>query len=617
MPLQNGDAFPECFVTRPLIITVGNASVGFIFAVVYQYVLTLIRLSKVTIPVSTDQDEWIAAEVLRGDFMKPELTRELVGNASEETNDTQNELLLFARFLSFVAQRALDGSDYVKPTTSLLFTIFKHFISTYLSDLDVFSFVNTLDADISRTVLTAFFAARATLEQQNHHDIPIPPISSLLAAVSTGDASVYALFGGQGTNEVYFNELETLYDSYKLYVSPLITAVTNEVLRPLVTTNASSNFYNYGMDVASWLSGSTPRPSTVYLASVPVSLPLIGLTQLIQYLVICRVSNLTPGQLRSRLSGATGHSQGVVSAVVISASSTYDDFETNVKKALRWLFFCGMRGQEAFPVLALEQDIVQDSVNGGEGQPTPMLSINGLELSVLKPHIDATNQYLPSQSQLSVSLYNGPRNFVVTGPPRSLFGLVTNLRKVRAPSGVDQSKVPHSQRKPAFGVRFLVVNAPYHSAYMADATDKLCDQDLKGEELWRRDELEIPVFNTEDGELSMLDERSSFNPYISGSDMRELTTSITRSLCDQIFTSPIHWDLATGFPEAATHIIDFGPGGLNGIGPLTARNLEGRGVRVIILGDKGRGEAEVFDVKNVQYEEWWSKKYAPRLVKTR
>jgi hypothetical protein len=67
------------------------------------------------------------------------------------------------------------------------------------------------------------------------------------------------------------------------------------------------------------------------------------------------------------------------------------------------------------------------------------------------------------------------------------------------------------------------------------------------------------------------------------------------SLCDQIFTSPIQWTAATNFPETATHAIDFGPGGTSGIGPLTARNLDGRGVRVIIVGDKGKGGAEVYD----------------------
>ena len=98
--------------------------------------------------------------------------------------------------------------------------------------------------------------------------------------------------------------------------------------------------------------------------------------------------------------------------------------------------------------------------------------------------------------------------------------------------------------------------------------------------------------------------------------MRSLKTSLTRSLCDQIFTSPIHWVKATEFPETATHALDFGPGGLSGIGPLTARNLEGRGVRVIVLGEKGKGGAELYDASKVKYEDWWSKKWTPKLVKT-
>lgn len=74
---------------------------------------------------------------------------------------------------------------------------------------------------------------------------------------------------------------------------------------------------------------------------------------------------------------------------------------------------------------------------------------------------------------------------------------------------------------------------------------------------------------------------------------------------------------ATNFPETATHAIDFGPGGLSGIGPLTARNLDGRGVRVIVIGDKNKGEVEFYNVHQVKYEEWWSRKWMPKLVKTR
>ena len=99
--------------------------------------------------------------------------------------------------------------------------------------------------------------------------------------------------------------------------------------------------------------------------------------------------------------------------------------------------------------------------------------------------------------------------------------------------------------------------------------------------------------------------------------MRELKSSITRSLCDQIFTSPIHWSKATKFSENATHAIDFGPGGLSGIGPLTARNFDGRGVRVIVTGDKGKGDAELFNSLDIKYESCWNKRWAPGLVHSR
>lgn len=98
--------------------------------------------------------------------------------------------------------------------------------------------------------------------------------------------------------------------------------------------------------------------------------------------------------------------------------------------------------------------------------------------------------------------------------------------------------------------------------------------------------------------------------------MRLLKSSITRSLCKQIFLSPIYWTKATDFPDSATHAIDFGPGGLSGIGPLTARNLDGRGVRVIIAGDRGKGDVELYHSADIKYEVWWSKEWSPNLVRT-
>lgn len=104
--------------------------------------------------------------------------------------------------------------------------------------------------------------------------------------------------------------------------------------------------------------------------------------------------------------------------------------------------------------------------------------------------------------------------------------------------------------------------------------------------------------------------------YALGSDLRELKSSITRSLCDQIYIQPIHWAKVTTFPETATHAIDFGAGGTSGIGPLTAHNLKGRGVRVVILGER-KGAAEFYNAADIKREAAWGKQFVPGLVKTR
>ena len=118
-------------------------------------------------------------------------------------------------------------------------------------------------------------------------------------------ASIFTLFGGQGTNKVYIDELQNLYDIYRPFMAPFVKILTEDVLIPLVAEEETSTYYMFGLDVFSWLSGATAHPAVPYFALVPISFPLIRFTQLVQYLVICYVSNLTPSKLRSQLSGAT------------------------------------------------------------------------------------------------------------------------------------------------------------------------------------------------------------------------------------------------------------------------------------------------------------------------
>lgn len=435
---------------------------------------------------------WITAEILKDDFLYEYAT--LQDAASPNTSDLE----LAARFMNHVAFKIQDNDRTSSVHVRLLLDVFKFFTESYLAANDIHSVASAYDPEIRKLILASYFKAFSALEERD--GVTKPPSSALLRDAASSKTSIFGLFGGQGVNEVCFDELQSLYDIYKPFIVTFLETMIREVLEPFAMKENTTAYYRHGFDVITWLSNSALRPPVHYLASIPISFPLIGLTQLVQYLITCRVAGMNPGDMRNILSGATGHSQGIVSAVAIAASESFEDFTANAIKALKWLFYSGLRGQQAFPVVSLDPRIVQDSVEGGEGMPSPMLLITGLRLTELEPHLHKTNSYLEQGSQIHVSLHNGPRAFVVTGPPKSLFGLVTSLRKVRAAPGADQSKIPFSQRKPTFFVRFLPVGVPYHSEYLQGATDSVL-RDLEGEELWQASDLKISVFNTEDGKF--------------------------------------------------------------------------------------------------------------------
>lgn len=266
---------------------------------------------------------------------------------------------------------------------------------------------------------------------------------------------------------------------------------------------------------------------------------------------------------------------------------------------------------EAFPPVSLSPAIVKQSVESGEGVPYPMLAVTGLLQSQLEAKIKETNQHLEASGKggVDISLYNGLRAFVVTGPPASLVGLVNNLKKGKAESGKDQSKIPHSKRLPVFSIRFLPVGVPYHSHYLASCTGNAMAQDADQSivSFWQRSKLLIPVYHTETGR----DMRSGST--VHGED------SLVEELFDQIFQRPIHWSVATKFNNDATHVVDFGTGGQSGIGSLTARESEGKGLRVVVAstGTNGRKIEEVYSAADLKLENKWMAKFGPRLVRSR
>ncbi|CAN9101418.1 beta subunit of fatty acid synthase [Alternaria alternata] len=538
------------------------------------------------------------AQQLRDTFKStlPEPTDEL---ALDDEPSSVAELV--ARYLGFVAKEVEEGED-PDSFEEVLKLVLTEFERAFLRGNEVHALAASLPGITEKKLVTvrSYYAARAAVERPiKHHE------SALFREASDENAFIYAVLGGQGNIEEYFDELREIYTTYPSFVEDFVAAEAQHLL-VLSRDPRAEKLYSKGLDVMRWLNNRDSQPDTDYLVSAPVSLPLIGLTQLAHYVVTCRVLGSHPGHVRSRLSGVTGHSQGVVTAAAIAESKNWETFERSAKKAIEILFWIGARSQQAFPRTSLAPTVLQDSDDNGEGVPTPMLSIRDLSRKAVQDHIDATNAHLPQDRHIAISLVNSARNFVVTGPPISLYGLNLRLRKVKAPTGLDQTRIPFTERKVRFVNRFLPITAPFHSPYLVDATKQLED-DLKAIKISTAD-LGIPMYDTHTGQ-----------------DIRENETdNIVPRLVSMITADSVEWEKATVFPKA-THILDFGPGGISGLGVLTNRNKDGTGVRVILAGaiDGQNAEVgykpEIFDRDfdhAVKYAVDWVKEHGPRLVKT-
>lgn len=511
---------------------------------------------------------------------------------------------LVARYLGLIAHEVDEGEDDEQGSyEEVLKLVLNEFERTFLRGNEAHAISANLPGIEAKKLefIRSYYTARAVCNR------PIKPhASALFRAAEEGDAELYTIFGGQGNIEEYFEELRETFKTYPSFVNELITS-SAELLQSLSKNPSAEKMFPKGLDVMDWLHNRDSTPDVDYLISAPVSFPLIGLVQLAHYEVTCKILGVHPGMLRERITGTTGHSQGIVMAAATAAADSWDSWRDIATSVLTMLFWIGTRSQQAFPITSMTPTMLQESSDHGEGSPTPMLSIRDLSQAEVQKHIDATNQYLPADRHISVSLINSPRNLVVTGPPTSLYGLNSQLRKVKAPTGLDQNRIPYTERKVRFVNRFLPITAPFHSQYLAEAT-AIIDEDLKDICIESSD-LGIAVFDTNTG--------NDLRDQVEGNVVPALVRLITRD--------PVNWEKATVFPDA-THIIDFGPGGISGLGVLTSRNKEGSGVRVILAGtvDGGLNEIgykpELFDRDEenaVKYAIDWVKEFGPKLVTTK
>jgi fatty acid synthase subunit alpha, fungi type len=191
---------------------------------------------------------------------------------SQPVDDVQPEVdeageamtLFFARFVGFVADRVRATPEDIPEHAACLAILLRavsHFTTTLLSDIDIHSLVASYEHEARKKILSASYLARAILVEYDAEGTSKFATPSLLAETLSGRASIFALFGGQGVNEIYFDELQMLFDTYRPFVEPFLASIIDEVLRPLVSASADTSFYEHGLNVIPWLTGSSAPPS--------------------------------------------------------------------------------------------------------------------------------------------------------------------------------------------------------------------------------------------------------------------------------------------------------------------------------------------------------------------
>ncbi|KAJ5421094.1 hypothetical protein N7465_003613 [Penicillium sp. CMV-2018d] len=428
-----------------------------------------------------------------------------------------------------------------------------------------------------------------------------PRPSALLLAAQNERATVYAIFGGQGVSSP-LHELQELYAKNAHLIGSLVQQASCHLQRLLVENPRFASYYPAGLDVTSWILHPEDQPPSHELSRAPISLLVIGLLQLANYQVLIHALGLNPGQMSTFFRGIGGHSQGIVPAVMVSSAQDWESLDRLSLDALTILFFIGCRAQSCFDVPPVSVEALTESESHGEGVPSCMLRVHGLSLDALHAVMYKINSQIPDSEKVELALINGPRNFVLGGPPAALYSVNRYLRRIKAAPGISQARVPFSQRKPDVATSYLPISVPFHTSHLATAC-MLTLHDLRNIYL-ARSNLHISVYDTGDG-----------------SDLSDGTgRDIIPDLVRMIMIRQLDWAKTAEFPKA-THLVDLGPGtSQDGIGMLTDKLKLGSGVRTMVFSASKSSSPEFGDREElldhacVTPGRDWVEQYGPKLV---
>ncbi|KAJ2597032.1 hypothetical protein GGF39_003215, partial [Coemansia sp. RSA 1721] len=444
------------------------------------------------------------------------------------------------------------------------------------------SLVKTFDPDLDKATLDDFVCFALFLQHcvnKGSYDVAQAVFNEFCKKFDIGNKDIHVVASQRGLDEElasnpgtasYLDQARWIVDVYGPLIGDFVEQMS-DFMQAESRDNRLVRAYPKGLCVSKWINNTLAVPDSQYLISSPVSIPLVGLVQLMQFMVLYKTLGVTPGELARRFDVATGHSQGITSAVLLSTLTDVEDsFVSGSKKALGLWMLTGALPQLAFPYFRLNQRRNSPQYKNVDAKPTPMVSVQGLTRSQLTKIIDNFNAGQPASvagnsSRVQLAVANTVDRFIVAGQLEHVAKFARYAKSQSAEPEKDQSKLPLALRKPVISVNFLGITVPYHCNPLKNTANDIHAVVLEKEWTFDSADMQIPVRSCDDGH-----------------DVRtepDLTAYLIQSMCVQ----PVDWPRAVTAPDI-THAVYFGTDGLHGFARLTFNNIEGRGIPVICAG---------------------------------
>lgn len=303
--------------------------------------LFVLKDDNVEISFNIPVDQWSIAEEVREQFHIIKRSEDTINSSaaasdnqpSEEAQDEkEKEIELFVKFLDFSSSYAYgnasgQGQEVVtqyseyesvySPEDSqtilkFISCVFSEFCNRFVKGNNVHVTTSNLSKEVRLHVIRTYYKildilistntnSNGTENDFSEKELARSRKSALFEAVSKHEASLFAIFGGQGS-ENYFNEILEIFDTYNIYVRSYLERMAS-VLEELAAKPELLPFFPKGLHIMKWIEEPETLPDSKYMVSAPISLPVVGLCQLLHYRVLYKTLGKTPDEMRRCFNG--------------------------------------------------------------------------------------------------------------------------------------------------------------------------------------------------------------------------------------------------------------------------------------------------------------------------